>query len=184
LRSAVGKPTDQRDRDLRQFKLVATGLLFCAALICIAAVLLTPRYPLFAYLAATCESAIVGGLADWFAVVALFRRPLKLPLPHTAIIPRNKERIAQSLGNFIQEQFLTTPALVSKIKEVNPAGKLAAWLRAPANSIAVANYAIRLLSHALAALDDRRVRDFLRNTMSAKLQELDVAGLTAVFWIC
>jgi uncharacterized membrane-anchored protein YjiN (DUF445 family) len=165
-------------RDLQRIKRVATGLLIFATVMCVAAVLLTPRYPLFAYVAATCEAAMVGALADWYAVVVLFRRPLNLALPHTAIIPQNKARIARNLGIFIQEQFLSASALASKVKEIDPAARLAAWLQKPANSFFLASNAARLISYVLASLDDRRIRDFLHREVTTRLQELDVATLT------
>ena len=117
-----------KDARLARAKRAATGLLVLAGVLYIAATLFTPHYPLLAYVGATCEAAMVGALADWFAVVALFRHPLNIPLPHTAIIPKNKARIAQGLGEFIQEQFLSTPALLAKIREFDPARQLSAWL--------------------------------------------------------
>jgi uncharacterized membrane-anchored protein YjiN (DUF445 family) len=127
----------------------------------IATSLLKARHPLFAYVAATCEAAMIGALADWFAVTALFRSPLNLPLPHSAIIPRNKARIAGGLGYFVQEHFLSTPALQVKVREVDPAARFAVWLRTPANSALTASYATRFAIYALDALDDRRVRGLL-----------------------
>src|SRR3990172_5073859 len=85
-----------KDLKLRRIKRIATGLLLLVAVLYVAATLLAPGYPLFHYVAATCEAAMVGAFADWFAVVALFRHPLNVPLPHTAIIPRNKARIAEN----------------------------------------------------------------------------------------
>jgi uncharacterized membrane-anchored protein YjiN (DUF445 family) len=168
-----------RDRKLGEIKRLATGLLLLAAGTYAAAVFYADRYPALAYLAATCEAAMVGALADWFAVVALFRHPLNVPLPHTAIIPRGKERIAEGLGAFIHEKFLSSEAIVAKIREVNPANQLAAWLLKPQNAGALASYTAGLVAYALSALDDRRVRDFLQRTVSAKLSQLDVASLLA-----
>jgi uncharacterized membrane-anchored protein YjiN (DUF445 family) len=122
---------------------------------------------------------MVGALADWFAVVALFRHPLGVPLPHTAIIPRNKERIAQNLGHFVQEKFLSTPALVAKIREFDPARQLAAWLLKPDNAQALAGYLAKTLAYGLGALDDERVRAFLHREIAARLHRLDLATLLA-----
>jgi uncharacterized membrane-anchored protein YjiN (DUF445 family) len=168
-----------KEEKLRRMKRAATGLLALAAVVYVLATAYEGRYPPLAYVAATCEAAMVGAIADWFAVVALFRHPLSLPLPHTAIIPRNKDRIAQGLGDFIQEQFLSTAAIVAKIREVNPAAQLAAWLLDPKHADALAGYAARMLSYALSALDDRRVRDFLKRTVTAKLYELDIGAAAA-----
>ena len=87
-------------------KVVATGLLVVMAVVFAAARALEPRYPGLGYVKAFAEAAMVGGLADWFAVTALFRHPLGLPIPHTAIIPRNKDRIGEALANFLRENFL------------------------------------------------------------------------------
>jgi uncharacterized membrane-anchored protein YjiN (DUF445 family) len=137
--------------------------------------MLEPQHRLFAYLAATCEAAMIGALADWFAVVALFRHPLNLPLPHTAIIPKNRTRIAQGISQFIEEKFLSTPAIVEKIKEMNPAETLASWLLKPANAHMIADYVARFFSYLLNALDDRRVRHFLQQAITARLHQIDVA---------
>jgi uncharacterized membrane-anchored protein YjiN (DUF445 family) len=166
-----------QDLKLKHVKRVATGLLLLAAAIYVAATMLAPRYPSFHYLAATCEAAMVGAFADWFAVVALFRHPLNVPLPHTAIIPRNKARIAENLGRFVQEKFLSTPALLARIREFNPAGQLSAWLLKRENAVVLASYATRAMSYGLSALDDERVRGFLYRTVSAKLYRLDLATL-------
>src|SRR4051794_35532250 len=92
-------------------KAVATGLLFVMAGVFAITRALEPRYPALAYAKAFAEAAMVGGLADWFAVTALFRHPLGLPIPHTAIIPRNKDRIGEALASFLKENFLI-PAVV------------------------------------------------------------------------
>jgi len=108
--------------------------------------------------------------------VALFRRPLNLPIPHTAIIPRNKDRIARGLSEFIQHNFLSAGALVQRIAEFRPAHTLCRWLLQPANVDTVATYASRFLAYALAAIDDARVQRFLQRTVSAGIGKLDLAG--------
>jgi uncharacterized membrane-anchored protein YjiN (DUF445 family) len=168
-----------KDARLASIKRAATGLLVLVAVLYVAATLLTPRFAAFAWLAAACEAAMVGALADWFAVVALFRHPLNVPLPHTAIIPKNKARIAQGLGEFIQEQFLSTPALVAKIREFDPARQLSRWLLGPDNAGLIAGWFARLVSYGMGALDDERVRGFLERTVTATLYRLDVATLLA-----
>ncbi len=168
-----------KDAKLARIKAAATGLLIFVAALYVVATLFTPRYPWLAYLAATCEAAMVGALADWFAVVALFRHPLNVPLPHTAIIPKNKARIAQGLGEFIQEQFLSTPALLAKIREFDPARQLSGWLLRRENAEFIGGYVARALSYGVGALGDERVREFLRRTLTAKLAKLDVATLGA-----
>ena len=94
-------------KGVAQMKLFATGLLVAMAFAYFGARELQPEYPALAWVEAFAEAAMVGGLADWFAVTALFRHPLGLPIPHTAIIPKNKDRIGGALANFIKQNFLT-----------------------------------------------------------------------------
>ena len=175
----LGDSAGLKDAKLARAKRAATGLLVLAGVLYVAATLFTPRYAVLAYLAATCEAAMVGALADWFAVVALFRHPLNIPLPHTAIIPKNKARIAQGLGDFIQEQFLSTPALVARIREFDPARQLANWLRRDENTAVVSSYVMRVVAYGVGALDDGRVREFLQRTLAAGLGRLDASTLLA-----
>ena len=153
---------------------VATGLLLLAA----AGYVLSEKYQLY-YVAAFSEAAMVGALADWFAVVALFRRPLNLPIPHTAIIPRNKERIARGLSEFIQNNFLSAAALVQRIAEFRPAHTLCRWLLQAGNADTVASYASRFLAYGLGAIDDQRVQRFLQRSVAAGIGKLDLAGAAA-----
>jgi uncharacterized membrane-anchored protein YjiN (DUF445 family) len=160
-------------------KWIATGLLIVAALVYVAAAQFEARHPFFFYLAAFSEAAMVGALADWFAVVALFRRPLNLPIPHTAIIPRNKERIARGLSQFIQQNFLSSAAVVQRIAEFRPAHTLCQWLLKPQNADTVASYAARFLAYTLTAVDDERVRRFLQRNITGMLKNADFAAAAA-----
>jgi uncharacterized membrane-anchored protein YjiN (DUF445 family) len=130
------------------------------------------------YLAAFAEAAVVGALADWFAVVALFRYPMGIKLPHTAVIKNNKGRIAENLGDFIQGKFLATDKLLAVIKEFDPARKMASWLSSPDNTEKVGNYAVRALSFVIHSLDDAQVRTFLRGYVSTQLKEIDLVRPT------
>ena len=157
-----------------RMKWIATGLLALAALVYV----VSEKLDLY-YLAAFSEAAMVGALADWFAVVALFRRPLNLPIPHTAIIPRNKDRIARGLSEFIQQNFLSAAAVVQRIAEFRPAQTLCRWLLKPQNIDTVATYATRFVAYALNAVDDERVRRFLHKNISDVLKGADFAGAAA-----
>ena len=157
-----------------RMKWIATGLLFAAAVVYVISEKLD-----YYYLAAFSEAAMVGALADWFAVVALFRRPLNLPIPHTAIIPRNKDRIARGLSEFIQQNFLSSQALVQRIAEFRPAQTLCGWLLKPGNADTVAGYAGRFLAYALGAVDDERVRRFLHQNIDSLLRGADLAAAAA-----
>jgi uncharacterized membrane-anchored protein YjiN (DUF445 family) len=165
---------------LQRMKMLATGLLVLAGLVYVVATALEPGRPWLHYVAAASEAAMIGAIADWFAVVALFHHPLNLRfIPHTAILPRNKARIAQGLSEFIQHNFLSSAAVVARIAAFRPAHTLCQWLLKPQNADTLARYVIRLVAYALAAVDDERVRRFLNKTVTAQLQKADVAGALA-----
>ena len=113
---------------LRRVKLAATTLLAFCGLVFLLARMLEPKHLAFAWLGAFSEAAMIGGLADWYAVVALFRRPLGLPIPHTAIIPENQERIADSLAKFIEVNFLASEPVAQKLHEADFAALVADWM--------------------------------------------------------
>ncbi|MDB5027519.1 MAG: hypothetical protein JWO66_1208, partial [Candidatus Eremiobacteraeota bacterium] len=119
---------------------------------------LKPAYPFLAWVEAFSEAALIGGLADWFAVVALFRHPGGLPLPHTAIVPENKDRIGIQLGLFVEQNFLTPEILVSKLRELDLARRLLRWLAVPANCRALLANVRALVPRLLEAVDDVEVR--------------------------
>ena len=123
------RPDDaEREARLKAMKRRATALLGVALLVFIAASIYEPLYPWLGYVRATAEASLVGGLADWFAVTALFRHPLGLPIPHTAIVATRKERIGQILGNFVQNHFLSRDVIASNLRRVHPAERGAQWL--------------------------------------------------------
>lgn len=126
---------------------------------------------------ATAEAAVVGALADWFAVTALFRQPLGLPIPHTAIVPHNKDRIGEGLAAFIQYNFLTPELVRAKLRSIDAARLLAEWLSSPANADAVARRLVRTMPHLLGAVDDRAVRDFIADGLGRRLAEIELAPL-------
>ena len=129
------------------------------------------------YVAAFASAATVGGLADWYAVVALFRRPLGLPIPHTAIIPRNHRRIADNLGAFIETNFLAPEAVEKKLGEVAFASQIADWLGDPTRSAALAGFTTRLLPQMLTAIDQSGLRRFLGERVRAELGRIELAPL-------
>ena len=126
---------------------------------------------------ATAEAALVGGLADWFAVTALFRRPLGLPIPHTAILPRNKDRIGEGLAVFIERNFLTPDIVRAKLRSIDPARVLAEWLAVPTNANAVARRLVRMLPYLIRALDDQDFRLFVGESLGQHLAEIELAPL-------
>ncbi|HJV60757.1 MAG TPA: DUF445 domain-containing protein [Albitalea sp.] len=158
-------------------KRIALGLLGAAAALYVIATLLQPRHWAWGYAAAFAEAAMVGAIADWFAVVALFRHPLGLPIPHTAIIPSNKDRIGDNLAHFIVANFLTTEQVLDKLARLDVAARLANWLAQPGHARQVTQHLASALRYALGALDDERVRHFFRGTVLEQLERVDVARL-------
>ena len=124
----------ERRRELRIHKARATGLLLAATVGFILLVLLTEDDGWAGYARAGTEAAMVGGVADWFAVTALFRHPLRLPIPHTAIIPNRKNQIGRSLGDFVQDNFLQPEVLSERLESSNIAGRIGQWLEVPGNA--------------------------------------------------
>jgi uncharacterized membrane-anchored protein YjiN (DUF445 family) len=168
---------DFQRRALRRNRLIATALLGAMAVLFIATTL--PSQPGFWILLvrATAEAALVGGLADWFAVTALFRQPLGLPIPHTAILPKNKDRIGEGLAIFIERNFLTPEIVKAKLRTIDPTRLIADWLSAPANADAVARRLVRLLPQLIGAVDDRNFREFVGEWLGRHLAEIELAPL-------
>ena len=156
---------------------IALGLLAGAAALYMVATALEARHPAWGYVAAFSEAAMVGAIADWFAVVALFRHPLGLPIPHTAIIPSNKDRIGENLAAFICEHFLSTPQVLAKLKEFDAGARTARWLADARHAEQLAQHAGAAVRYALGALDDERVRRFFRTTVLSELSRADISTL-------
>ena len=124
----------QRVRDLRRMKLIATGLLLYAAVVFVVARVYEDEGTWVGYVESAAEAAMVGALADWFAVTALFRYPLGIPIPHTAIIPKRKDDIGRSIGDFVQGNFLTHEVLAQRLAGVHVGQRLGNWLAQPAHA--------------------------------------------------
>src|SRR5207302_3005971 len=141
--SPWSRPDDAvRQAQLDAMKRQATGLLALAAVVFVGASLYEGRYPWLGYVRATAEASLVGGLADWFAVTALFRHPLGLPIPHTAVVVARKAQFGETLGEFIQESFLTPDAIVERIRAATVVPRLAAWLDDSTSAARVSMYAL------------------------------------------
>lgn len=175
---AMLNPEERRKLyELRRVKLIATLALALCVIVLIVAKLLEPRFPLLAYVAAFAEAAAIGGLADWYAVVALFRRPLGLPIPHTAIIPRNQDRIADNLGAFIEENFLAPKPVETKLKELDFAAEMIAWLSDREKTEGLARFAARLAPQMLAAMEESGLKDFAAERVAIQLRKTEIAPL-------
>jgi len=158
-------------------KWIALALLAGAALLYVVASWLQRQHPAWSYVAAFSEAAMVGAIADWFAVVALFRHPLGVPIPHTAIIPSNKDRIGANLATFICANFLSTDQVLAKLRRFDAGARLANWLAELRHAEMVAGHLGAALHYALGALDDERVRHFFRTGVLEQLKQIDTARL-------
>lgn len=169
----------QRQRELRQMRIVATSLLLVMAVIFIAAKYLEGHVSAhWGFLRAFAEAGMIGGLADWFAVTALFRHPLGLPIPHTAIIPNNKVRIGVTLANFLRGNFLTTKVVAKRIRHMDVAGAIGRFLANPAGGEGrMRSGTSRLIGDILASLDDERLGAEAKKALRTQLQKLQVAPL-------
>ena len=170
-----GNGMDCRVHLLKRNKLIATGLLAGSALLFVVA-RLNRGQGVWGWVAAFAEAAMVGALADWFAVVALFRHPLGLPIPHTAIIKNKKGAIAGNLAHFIRDKFMASEALISRLREYNPAQHLAAWLIMRDNADSLARGVTRLCADSLDFIHDNRVQKLLDAVLLNRLDRFDVAG--------
>ncbi|SPP96753.1 DUF445 domain-containing protein [Bradyrhizobium vignae] len=169
----------ERAAELRRVKALATLVLASTLLLFIVAKWLLPVHPVFGFIAAFAEAATIGGLADWYAVVALFKRPLGLPIPHTAIIQSNQARIADKLGEFIQVHFLEAGPVEAKLREIDFGSFVADWLRDRKRSDDLARFALRLLPEAVSATETSRLMTFIIRRLSSQLQAIDLAPLAA-----
>lgn len=161
-RAAVGHQLSEGDADkaaaLRKMKLVALGLLLVMAVIFVFAFALQKEYPWLQYVRAAAEGGMVGALADWFAVTALFKYPLGIKIPHTAIIPRRKDQIGASLGEFVETNFLSEQVVQDKLASVNIARRAGEWLATPAGSERVAKEGAAVIRGLFKVLNDDDVQ--------------------------
>ncbi len=163
---------------LRRAKRQALALLLVVTAVFVATSLVE-RGLLLNCIKAMAEAAMVGALADWFAVVALFRRPLGLPIPHTAVIARNQERIGRNLGTFVRDKFLDVPSLVALIRRHDPVERLSHWLLAPGNAALLGQQAVRLASAALETVQDAQVERFVQKAVRTLIGQLDLSRALA-----
>ncbi|HLX14405.1 MAG TPA: DUF445 family protein [Bradyrhizobium sp.] len=168
-----------RAAELRRVKALATLVLAGTLTLFVAAKLLLPLHPVFGFVAAFAEAATIGGLADWYAVVALFKQPLGLPIPHTAIIQSNQHRIADKLGEFIEVHFLEPGPVEAKLRQIDFASFIADWLRDRKRSTDLARFALRLLPEAVTATETSGLMTFISRRITTQLQSIDLAPLAA-----
>ncbi|MEJ7744057.1 MAG: DUF445 domain-containing protein [Nocardioidaceae bacterium] len=163
---SFGEGDEARRTALRRMRGVALGLLLLAAVVFVATL---HRDGAWAYVHATAEAAMVGAIADWFAVTALFRHPLGLPIPHTAIIPTRKGALARSLRDFVTENFLSEPVIRQRMADAEVSRRLGSWLTEEAHSERVVTEAAGLLSVGLQRVQDDEVAAILETELIPRL---------------
>jgi uncharacterized membrane-anchored protein YjiN (DUF445 family) len=168
-----------RAAELRRVKWLATLLLLATFALFIAARTFVHVHPALGFVAAFAEAATIGGLADWYAVVALFKRPLGLPIPHTAIIQSNQHRIADKLGEFIEKNFLEAGPVEAKLRQIDFGTFVADWLRDRKRSEDLARFVLRLLPEAFSATETSGLMKFITRRVTTQLLSIDLAPLAA-----
>ena len=159
-------------------KMAATGLLVAMAAVFALTRALEPTHSWLGYVKSFAEAAMVGGLADWFAVTALFRHPLGLPIPHTAIIPRNKDRIGETLANFIRENFLIPAVVARRMQRLDVALAAGRFLQTPAGEgTRIRAGASRLIADIFESLDDERLGGIVKGAISSRLRKMEISPL-------
>jgi uncharacterized membrane-anchored protein YjiN (DUF445 family) len=166
---------EERQRQLDRMKRRATGLLVAMGVVFVIASVLEPSHAWLGYIRATAEASLVGGVADWFAITALFRHPLNLPIPHTAIIPSRKDRIGRSLGNFVQNNFLSPEVLEAKLRAAQISRRAAEWLAQPENARKAAEHLASVLKSAGAVIRDEDVLALLDRSVVEPLRRMAIA---------
>ncbi|MBK0097962.1 DUF445 domain-containing protein [Erwinia sp. S63] len=167
-------------QQLKRSKRLALSLLLVAAATFVVTLFLPPNFWVLG-VKAIAEAAMVGALADWFAVVALFRRvPVPFISRHTAIIPRNKDRIGENLGRFVQEKFLDTDSLLALIRRHDPSQMLAQWLNTPGNADRIGRHLLQVMRGFLDLTDDERIQRFLRRAVHRALDKVDLTQSSAL----
>jgi uncharacterized membrane-anchored protein YjiN (DUF445 family) len=176
---AVNEVADTRLRDLKRMRFFATALLVLMFLIFVATSFAEAQWPWLAYPRAFAEAGMIGACADWFAVVALFRHPFGIPIPHTAIVPRSKERIGIAIGRFTANNFLSPRVLAERIREVDIAGWISRWLAKPGNARSLAQRAASVLQQVLRSLPREDVNAFLTGAARYGIEAMPAAPLAS-----
>ena len=167
--------------ELRRAKRLALSLLLIAAATFVVTLFFAAQFFGVSGVKAIAEAAMVGALADWFAVVALFRRvPIPIISRHTAIIPRNKDRIGENLGQFVQEKFLDTQSLVALIRRHEPALLIGNWFSQPENARRVGQHLLQIMSGFLELTDDARIQRLLKRAVHRAIDKVDLSGTSAL----
>lgn len=158
----------------------ATFLLGGAGIVFVIARFFEARYGFWmGALRATAEASLVGGLADWFAVTAIFRHPLGIPIPHTAIVPKRKDRVGRVLGMFVQRNFLSRTVIESRLRALRVGERLATWLSEPEHARLIARHTIHAVSSGVQALDDTHIEPLVERSVASRVRAFKVAPVVA-----
>jgi len=174
-RVPIHKEDPNKQIQLDRMKRRATGLLVGATVLFVLSLALERQFPWLAFVRATAEAAMVGGLADWFAITALFRHPLGIPIPHTAIIPSRKDRIGRSLGGFVQNNFLSREVIAARLHGLHIAERIAKWISDPSNSNRIAHHVATGLAGTAAVLRDEDVQAMIDRAVVTRVRKTQVA---------
>jgi uncharacterized membrane-anchored protein YjiN (DUF445 family) len=177
--SDVFKTQAERRAELRRMRAIATMLLVLMAAIYLATRRAPPNWAWAPYLGAFAEAGMVGACADWFAVVALFRRPLGLPIPHTAVVPENKRRIGAAMGRFITNNFLSPRVAIARLASVDFVGLAARWLEDERNARAVASAAGRAIPYALDLVPKAEIDEWVAFAARRGIEAVPAAPLAS-----
>jgi uncharacterized membrane-anchored protein YjiN (DUF445 family) len=177
--STVKQAASERAAELHRMRLLALGLLLLMTLVFAVTSALEAWWPFLAYPRAFAEAAMVGACADWFAVVALFRHPFGIPIPHTAIVPRHKERIGEALGQFISANFLAPDEVAAKLERIDAACWISRWLKEPENTRLAAKRLHGALPPLLDFLREEQIRTFSRGVIRDGIDSIAAAPLAA-----
>jgi uncharacterized membrane-anchored protein YjiN (DUF445 family) len=177
----VGDDPEQSDYskqvELSRMKFLATVLLIFAFIVFLAASIFENNYPWLSFVRASAEAAMIGGVADWFAVTALFRHPLGLKIPHTAIIPTRKEVLGFRLGHFVRENFLTREVIAEKLRSIIATQSLTRWLADPAHSALVADQVAIGIAAIVGVMKDEEIQGMIENSVTERIHTFQIAPL-------
>jgi uncharacterized membrane-anchored protein YjiN (DUF445 family) len=165
----------EQQSQLNRIRRLATGLLVLMTIIFIVTKLLEPRHAWLAFLRAFAEAAMIGALADWFAVTALFKQPFGLPIPHTAIIQKNKDRIGEGIANFLENNFMTREVMSEEFRDIDFADSAVTWLNRPENSRALAQHVVTGIPTVLRMFEDDDVNRFIQERIKSGLANIRFA---------
>jgi len=178
-RAEIDPAGDEKLVRLKRMRATATCLLAAMIVLLVTCAIWQGAYPWLAWPRAFAEAGTVGAIADWYAVVALFRRPCGIPIPHTAIIPQNQQRIAESLGNFVEENFLTPEVIIGRLSGYNAAQALAGWLAARENSAVIAEAVAGSLPRMLEDIDETDVEHLFDQLVMPRMHALEVSRVAS-----